>query len=226
MAKDLILIIEDDRELSDIMKKYLIRDAFNVIQIYDGLLAINELKKSIPKVILLDIMLPNFDGVEILKELRDTLNIPVIIISAKSTETDKLMMFGLGADDYMTKPFSMREMVARIKGLIRRENIYYDKNEQVKTFDNLRIYSGQYKAEVNGVELFLTAKEFKLLDYLTSNKDRVYSKQQLIDYVWGFENYIDENAVCVCIARLREKLSAHDIDNIKTVWGVGYKWQE
>lgn len=224
--KDLILIIEDDKELSGIIKNYLLREDFGVEQVFDGNLALSEIKRLSPKAVLLDIMLPNLDGMEIIKELRNISHIPVIVISAKSAESDKLVMLGLGADDYMIKPFSMREMVARVKGQLRREGIYNAKPEKVKVFGNLKICSEEFKATVNDNELQLTAKEFKLLDFLTANEGRVFSKQQLMDSVWGVDGFVDENTVSVSIARLREKLAAHGIENIKTVWGVGYKWQK
>jgi len=224
--KDLVMIIEDDKELSEIMKDYLLREDYAVEQVFDGNLALNEIKRTQPKVILLDIMLPNLDGIEIIKEIRGILNIPVIVISAKSAESDKLIMLGLGADDYMIKPFSMREMTARVKGQIRRENIFSQKTDKAKVFGDLKINSENFKATVNEVEIQLTAKEFKLLDFLTSNQGRVFTKQQLMDSVWGYDGFVDENTVSVCIARLREKLAAFNIDGIKTVWGVGYKWQD
>lgn len=225
MAKDLILIVEDDKELSEIIKNYLLREDYGVAQVFDGENAIREIKRLSPKVILLDIMLTDVDGMDILSQLRELFHIPVIVISAKSSESDKLVMLGLGADDYMVKPFSMREMVARVKGLLRRENIYSGKTDKAKIFGRLKIDSECFKVTVDETELQLTAKEFKLLDFLSSNPDKVYSKQQLMNSVWGYDGFVDENTVSVLIARLREKLSAFSIDCIKTVWGVGYKWQ-
>lgn len=219
-----ILIIEDDKDLSEIIKGYLLRENYNAVCKFngeDGLKALNEIR---PLVVILDLMVPIIDGIEICKTIRKEYNIPIIVISAKSSEADKLLLLGLGADDYLTKPFSMKELVARVSAQVRRLNMH-SRNDNSKYFGSLKIFPEFFRAEVDGEEINLTAKEFKLLDFLTANAGRVFTKQQLMDKVWGYDGFVDENTVTVSIARLREKLSQYNVGGVKTVWGVGYKWE-
>lgn len=222
-----ILIAEDNTELSDMMRNYLIKAGHVVYQAFDGQQAIELAAKMRPDLILLDIMMPVKDGYEVCHAVREFLNSPIIVTSAREAEEDKLKLFELGADDYITKPFSFKEAVMRVNAQLRR---YYDFNKQPsndteRRYENLTISPERFEAKVSGKILNLSNKEFKLLDALTLDADRIFSKQQLIDRVWGTDEYIDENTVAVTVARLREKLQREGINNIVTVWGFGYKWQ-
>lgn len=220
-----ILIAEDNIEISDIMRNYLIKAGHTVYQAFDGAQALEIADNMKPDLVLLDIMMPIKNGYEVCSRLREGMLLPIIVVSAKVAEEDKQRMFDLGADDYITKPFSYKEMVMRVNAQLRR---YYDFNTAQQKSDRhygkLMISSERYEAKVDGEPLNLTAKEFKILDFLTLNENQIMSKQKLIDEVWGIDEYIDENTVAVTIARLREKLSKVDINSVVTVWGLGYKW--
>ena len=222
-----ILIAEDNIEISDTMRNYLIRAGYTVYQAFDGGDALEQARKLSPDLILLDIMMPVADGYEVCESIRRDMNVPIIVVSAKVAEEDKVRLFELGADDYITKPFSFKEMVCRANAQIRR---YYDLNRTAASADrylgDLMISPDRFEAKVKGEPLNLTAKEFKILDYLTLNRNQIFSKQKLIDAVWGIDEYIDENTVVVTIARLREKLEKAGVQNVVTIWGLGYKWQD
>lgn len=221
-----ILIAEDNTELNDMLRNYLIKAGHTVYQAFDGAQAVDMAMKLKPDLMVLDIMMPVKDGYEACREVRASLNIPIIVASAKETEDDKEKLFDLGADDYITKPFSFKEAVMRVNAQLRR---YYKFNTAEKTdcrrMNELTVYPDKFEARIMNEPLKLTAKEFKMLDVLTANPDRIFSKSQLIDRVWGEYEYIDENTVAVTVLRLREKLEAKGVKNIVTVWGLGYKWQ-
>lgn len=221
-----ILIAEDNTELSDMFRNYLLKAGHAVYQAFDGPQTIDMALKLKPDLLVLDIMMPVVDGYEVCRTLRKSLNIPIIVASAKETEEDKLALFELGADDYITKPFSFKEAVSRVNAQLRR---YYEfnrrENGDVRRYGALTICPERFEARVIDEPLRLTAKEFKMLDVLSENADRIFSKQQLIDRVWGTDEYIDENTVAVTVARLREKLAEKGVNDIQTVWGFGYKWQ-
>lgn len=221
-----ILIAEDNSEISDMMKSYLQRAGHDAYQAYDGAETLQKVKDVKPDLVLLDIMMPKLDGFTVCETLRKTTNIPIIVVSAKVTEEDKVRMFDLGADDYITKPFSFKEMVMRVGAQLRR---YYEFNVVPtgdRRYGELLISPSRYEARVGEEPLALTSKEFKILDYLTSHENQIMPKQKIIDDVWGVDEYIDENTVAVTIARLRDKLSKVGINNVVTVWGLGYKWQD
>ena len=221
-----VLIAEDNTELNDMLRNYLIKAGHAVYQAFDGEQAVDMALKLKPDIMILDIMMPKRDGYDVCRTVRKSLNIPIIVASAKETEEDKIALFELGADDYITKPFSFKEAVTRVNAQLRR---YYEFNKREKTEERrmgeLVVYPARLEARVMGEALKLSAKEFKMLDVLTENADRIFSKSQLIDRVWGTDEYIDENTVAVTVARLREKLSEKGVSNIQTVWGLGYKWQ-
>ncbi len=222
-----ILIAEDNVEISDMMKSYLVKAGHEVYQAFDGLQALAMAKEIKPDIALLDIMMPGVDGYRVCETLRKTMNMPIIVVSAKVAEEDKARMFDLGADDYITKPFSFKEMVMRVAAQLRR---YYEFNtanlQEDRHYGNLMISSSRYEVKVDGEPLNLTAKEFKILDYLTLHENQIMPKQKIIDDVWGIDEYIDENTVAVTIARLRDKLAKVGVSNVVTVWGLGYKWQD
>ena len=222
-----ILVAEDNREISDMMKSYLVKAEYEVHQAFDGAEALEKAKIVKPDLALLDIMMPKADGFAVCETIRKTMNIPIIVVSAKTSEDDKVRMFDLGADDYITKPFSLKEMVVRVGAQLRR---YYEFNTQSVAKDRkygaLTISSDRYEVKVDGEILNLTAKEFKIIDYLTIHENQIMAKQKLIDDVWGIDEYIDENTLAVTISRLRDKLAKVGIYNVVTVWGLGYKWQD
>lgn len=221
-----ILIAEDNTELNDMMRNYLIKAGHSVYQAFNGAQALEYARSMQPDLVLLDIMMPVIDGYEVCTSLRNEMSIPVIVVSAIVGEDEKLRMFELGADDYITKPFSFKEMVGRVNAQLRR---YYEFNTQdraERVYGNMSISSTRHEVKVNGETVNLTAKEFALLDVLTKHPNQLFGKQQLIDLVWGYDDYIDENTVAVTVARLREKLAKYSISNVVTVWGLGYKWQD
>lgn len=230
MANEKILVIEDDADILKIVCSYLEKDNYTVKKASDGEEGIRLAEEFTPELVLLDIMLPKVDGMEVCRRIRMFSNAPIMIISAKSEDMDKLLLLGLGADDYLTKPFSLIELGARVRSHLRRFTLLGSAadNRQANTArccGDVMIDPTYHKVTVCGKAVELTAKEFKLLDYLSQHPSQVFSKEQLINNVWGYSEYIDLNTITVYVGRLREKLSAAGVCYIKTVWGVGYKWE-
>lgn len=231
MANEKILVVEDDKEIQKIVCGYLRKESYVVCCASDGEEGIRQAKEFCPQLIILDIMLDKVDGVEACRILRSISNVPIMIVSAKSTEMDKLLLLGIGADDYLTKPFSLVELGARVRSHLRRfttlgsEVTKADGEQTVRTYGEVTIDAVRHIVTVCGKEIGLTAREFKLLDFLAQHPSQVFSKEQLIDNVWGYTEYIDLNTITVYIGRLREKLAIEGQCYIKTVWGVGYKWE-
>lgn len=222
-----VLIIEDEKSISDIVKFNLVKEGFEVDTAFDGLAGLNKALETNPDLILLDIMLPSMDGFQVCKKVRETSMIPIIMLTAKEEEVDKVLGLELGADDYITKPFGMRELVARIKANIRRTEIAGElKNEpaDVQAFGNLEIDMNRYEARKNGEALELTLREFELLKYLAERENKVFSREQLLEEVWGYEYYGDIRTVDVTVRRLREKLEddSSEPQYIMTKRGIGY----
>ncbi|MDR1796214.1 MAG: response regulator transcription factor [Clostridiales Family XIII bacterium] len=222
-----VLIVEDEKPISDIVKFNLSKEGFETMAAYDGAEGLEMALKSDPDLVLLDVMLPTIDGFEICKRIREKSNVPIIILTAKEEEVDKVLGLELGADDYITKPFGLRELIARVKANIRRtgmaEVVGADPSN-VKDFGNITIDLNRYEARKNGEPLELTLREFELLRYLAEREDKVYSREQLLEDVWGYEYYGDIRTVDVTVRRLREKLE-DDSSNpryILTKRGVGY----
>ncbi|MEW8957444.1 response regulator transcription factor [Clostridium sp.] len=223
---DKILVIEDDNDLGNLIKDYLEINGFQVLIANDGLKGTELSNDPKIKLIILDIMLPLLDGIEVCKRIRKISKMPIIMLSAKSGEMDKILTLGVGADDYITKPFSPMELVARVKAHIRRYTSFSnDIPLDIKQFGDLIVDSKGYKALLNGKEIALTSKEFQILDFFTSNPSQVFSKSQVYENVWGYSEYMDENTIAVYVKRLREKLGEYGEKSIKTIWGVGYKWE-
>lgn len=221
-----ILIIEDEKELAKILGAYLEVEGFLPVVAYDGSEGLSAFHREKPGLVLLDIMLPIKDGIAVCKEIRETSDAPVIMISAKSGEMDKVIALGIGADDYVTKPFSPLELVARVKANLRRYEQMSGKIAAVKDeiiIGDLVLNKSSYTAAAQGKDLTLTTKEFDILYYFATNPNQVFSKEQIYNGVWGYSKYCDDNSVTVYIKRLREKLERYDLDYIKTVWGAGYK---
>ncbi|MDT0125657.1 response regulator transcription factor [Paenibacillus sp. RRE4] len=227
-SKRKVLIIEDEHDISRILRDFLMKNGYEAAVAATGEDGLQIMELLRPDYIILDIMLPDQDGIDVCREIRRRNNIPILILSARGSDTDKVLGLGFGADDYMSKPFSLSELLARINAHFRRYdslNTVQDHSHLLR-FANLEIDKKAYKVTVNGNEVSLSAKEFQLLYYLASNKNQVFSKSQLLDAIWGFDAYGDENTVTVYIRRLREKIE-HDASHptlLKTVWGVGYKF--
>lgn len=221
-----ILIAEDNVEISDMLRNYLMRAGHSVTQAFDGGQAIKIAEAIKPDLLILDIMMPVYDGYYVCEQVRKNSRIPIIITSAISTEEEKLRMFFLGADDYVTKPFSFKEMVCRVNAQLRR---YYEtpcpRPTEQKSYGALTIDAPRSEVKYNGEIIALTVKEFRLLSFLTDNENVIFSKQKIMDEVWGIDEYVEENTVTVTVGRLRDKLIKYGINNLVTVWGFGYKWQ-
>ncbi|WP_438297186.1 response regulator transcription factor [Sporosarcina sp. FA15] len=220
-----VLIIEDETELADIIRDYLKKDNFEVIICNSGNEALTIFNKVQPDIILLDLMLPGIDGLEILRNIRLQSTLPVIIISAKETELDRILGLGLGADDYVVKPFSIKELVARVKAQLRRAttftNLQTDEKSVLK-FCDIQVNRISRVVKKYGVEIQFTAKEFDILSFLLSHPNQVFSKQHLYDQVWGFDEYGDLNTVVIHIQKIRDKLALANC--IVTVRSVGYRF--
>lgn len=223
-----ILLVEDDIEISDMLKNFLMTENFEVSTAFDGESACREFFADDYTLVLLDLMIPKKSGMEVMKEIREKSTVPIIIISAKDTDSDKTLGLGLGADDYITKPFSVAEVLARIKANIRRNTQYVvqsAKEESVFKCGSLAMNTNDYSVLKNGIRIELTAKEFEILKLLMKNPKKVYTKEQLYSHVWNDAYFGDENAVNVHISRLRNKIEDNPRDPkiIVTVWGIGYK---
>jgi two-component system response regulator VicR len=222
-----VLIIEDEKPISDIVKFNLTKEGFETEVAYDGQEGLEKALKGNPDLVLLDVMLPTIDGFEICKRIREKSSVPIIILTAKEEELDKVLGLELGADDYMTKPFGPRELIARVKANIRRSGMVEIVGADpagVRDFGNITIDTNLYEARKSGQLLELTLREFELLRYLAEREDKVYSREQLLEDVWEYEYYGDIRTVDVTVRRLREKLE-DDSSNPKyilTKRGVGY----
>lgn len=227
MENKKILIVDDDENICELLRLYLEKDGFDTIIANDGGQAISCAQLKNPDIILLDIMLPVLDGWQVCREIRKTSNVPIIMLTAKGETFDKVLGLELGADDYITKPFDSKEVVARIKAVLRRSSdAEKSTNAKEVRFENLRINITNYELEVNGVQIDTPPKELELIYHLASNPNRVYTRDQLLDEVWGFDYYGDSRTVDVHVKRLREKLEGiSDKWSLKTVWGVGYKFE-
>lgn len=222
-----ILIVDDDENICELLRLYLEKDGFETIVTNNGKQAIEYAGKHSPDLILLDIMMPELDGWQVCREIRKTSEVPIIMLTAKGETFDKILGLELGADDYVTKPFDTKEVIARIKAVLRRSNDIEKQNgvKEVK-YDKLRINLTNYELEVDGKIIDTPPKELELIYHLASNPNRVYTRDQLLDEVWGFDYYGDSRTVDVHVKRLREKLEdVSDKWSLKTVWGVGYKFE-
>lgn len=223
-----ILLIEDDIEISDMLKNFLMTENFEVVTAYDGEYACERFLANTYSLVLLDLMIPKKNGMEVMKFIRENSTVPIIILSAKDTDSDKTLGLSLGADDYVTKPFSVTEVLARIKANIRRNTQYaasVEKEESVITKGALTVDFDNYSVLKNGEKIELTAKEFEILKLLMKNPKKVYTKEQLYALVWNDVYVGDENAVNVHISRLRNKIedNPRNPQYVLTVWGIGYK---
>ncbi len=219
-----ILIVEDDSNIRELLHLYLEQEGYRIETAQDGADGLRTYKRVHPDLVLLDLMMPVMDGTQMIRELRTFSKTPVIILTAKGEVFDKVALLELGADDYITKPFEMREVIARIKAVMRRYE--QDEGEPRLVFDNLSIDKQSYNITVKGQKMEIPPKEIELLYFLASSPNRVFTRAQLLDDVWGFDYFGDTRTVDVHVKRLREKLQGvSDQWEIKTVWGVGYKFE-
>ena len=228
MANERILIVDDDTNICELLRLYLEKDGFQTDIVTDGIKAIEVFNSVNPELVLLDIMLPGMDGWQICREIRKTSQTPIIMLTAKGETFDKVLGLELGADDYITKPFETKEVIARIKAVLRRSSSVSSTTATTKevNFDKLSINLTNYELKVDGKAIDTPPKELELIFHLANNPNRVYTRDQLLDEVWGFEYYGDSRTVDVHVKRLREKLEGvSDKWELKTVWGVGYKFE-
>ncbi|MBE6885428.1 MAG: response regulator transcription factor [Oscillospiraceae bacterium] len=222
-----ILVVDDDINICELLRLYLEKEGFHVLMANDGEQALAKFGKENPDLILLDIMLPGLDGWQVCREIRKKSNVPIIMLTAKGETFDKVLGLELGADDYVVKPFDTKEIVARVKAVLRRAgNAGQGADAQEVTYEKLSVNMTRYELRVDGKPIDTPPKELELLFHLASNPNRVYTRDQLLDEVWGFEYYGDSRTVDVHIKRLREKLEGVSEQwCLKTVWGVGYKFE-
>ncbi len=222
-----LLVVDDDPNICDMLKLYFENEGYQVKTAYDGFEGIKTFKIYEPDLVLLDIMMPRKDGWQVCREIREISPKPIIMITAKGDVFDKVLGLELGADDYTVKPFDMKELSARIKAVLRRYNAHTKtSDDEVVKFENIEISLQKYELKLNGKAIDIPPKELELLYFLASNCNRVFTRDQLLDKVWGFDYLGDSRTVDVHVKRLREKLEGvSDKWTLKTVWGVGYKFE-
>lgn len=221
------LIIEDDENIAELLRLYLEKDGFTVLQAADGGTGVRLAQEENPVIVLLDIMLPVLDGWQVCRKIREFSKMPIIMLTAKGETFDRINGLEMGADDYVVKPFEVKELLARIHAVLRRSECQ-DKSEEEKKllFDKLTVNLDSYELIVDGKRIDTPPKEMELLYHLASTPNRVYTRNQLLDEVWGFDYFGDSRTVDVHVKRLREKLEGvSDQWALKTVWGVGYKFE-
>ena len=225
--KPYILLVDDDPNISRLVQLYLEKEGFEVKTADRGDDALSEFRKLSPDLMLLDVMLPGMDGWQVLKAIRKTSTIPIIMLTAKDETFDKVLGLELGADDYITKPFDTKELVARVKAVLRRTQGAEEEKQEGLSFPGLTVSLTQYEVHYEGRKIDMPPKELEVLYFLASHQNRVFTREQLLEQVWGFDFFGDSRTVDVHIKRLREKLQGSEKYGwcIKTVWGVGYKFE-
>lgn len=222
-----ILVVDDEKEIRDLLEINLRNEGYKVIKAENGNEALVILAQEKIDLIVLDIMMPGIDGIEVCRKVREKMNIPILMLSAKSEKMDKIQGILTGADDYIVKPFDSLELIVRIKALLRRAYCFNNINENTNIIqiENVKIDKSQHKVKINNEEISLTAREFDILYLLASNRGRVFSSEEIFEKVWKEKYFQSNNTVMVHMSRLREKLKVHGEENniIHTVWGVGYK---
>jgi DNA-binding response OmpR family regulator len=228
MRDTLIMVVEDEPSIAEIVSLYLKRGGFQVQVVRDGEAALEAMTRRMPDLLVLDIMLPKLDGFEITHWVRDQSDIPIIMLTARREEVDRIAGLEMGADDYVVKPFSPQELVSRVRAVLRRtKGGSRDSTDSPLIFDDLHVDPQTRLVKVSGEEILLTVKEFDLLWLLACHPRQVFSRQQLLERVWGLSDFIDPSTVTVHVRRLREKIEANPSEpgHIITVWGVGYKFE-
>ena len=232
MQRQKILIVDDDENIAELISLYLTKECFETKMVYDGKEALEAFASFQPDLILLDVMLPSMDGNEVCKTIRQDSNVPIIMLSAKGETFDKVLSLTLGADDYMIKPFDSKELVARVKAVLRRYTSCMQKASDGSTrqgdyveYPDLIVNLTNYSVIYKGHTVDMPPKELELLYFLASSPNQVFTREQLLDHIWGYEYLGDTRTVDVHIKRLREKLSDNSSWAISTVWGIGYKFE-
>ena len=226
MNPEKILVVDDDLNICELLRLYLTKEGYNVVIANDGVAAVTMFQEESPSLVLLDIMLPKLDGWQVCREIRKFSETPIIMLTAKGEVFDRVLGLELGADDYVVKPFDTKEIVARIKAVLRRSASSTVEEIKEVHYDKLSINLTNYELKVNGVQIDTPPKEMELIFHLAKNPNRVFTRDQLLDEVWGYDYYGDSRTVDVHVKRLREKLEgASDKWELRTVWGVGYKFE-
>ncbi len=224
MNETKILVVDDEKNICELLRLYLEKEGFGVLMAFDGEQAVDSVRKNAPALVLLDIMMPRVDGWEAVRQIREFSKVPIIMLTAKGEVFDKVMGLELGADDYIVKPFDTKEVVARVKAVLRRSDGGSSDGEV--RYDKLVVNIVKYELVVDGVKVDTPPKELELLYHLAKNPNRVFTRDQLLDEVWGFEYFGDSRTVDVHVKRLREKREGlSDQWELKTVWGVGYQFE-
>ncbi len=232
--KQKILIVDDDTNIAELIELYLTKECFQCEQAYDGKMALKKHASFKPDLILLDIMLPGIDGYDVCREIRKTSSVPIIMLSAKGEVFDKVLGLELGADDYIIKPFDSKELVARVKAVLRRykpESLETAKEKSTESttesvqYQDLTVSLSNYSVTYMGNSIEMPPKELELLYFLATHPNQVFTREQLLDRIWGYEYVVDTRTVDVHIKRLREKIKDHAEWCIATVWGIGYKFE-
>ena len=226
--KQKILIVDDDNNIAELISLYLLKECFDTKIVNDGEAALTEYEAWQPNLILLDLMLPGIDGYQVCREIRTKSNVPIIILSAKGEVFDKVLGLELGADDFIIKPFDSKELVARVKAVLRRyQPVRTEQAPDIKCveYPDLIINQTNYSVLYQGQNIDMPPKELELLYFLASSPNQVFTREQLLDHIWGYEYIGDTRTVDVHVKRLREKLKGNDHWNIATVWGIGYKFE-
>ena len=221
-----ILIADDNQQITSILEEYAIKNGYRPIIALDGKEAIEKFEAHSPDIILLDVMMPIKDGFEVCRDIRETSNVPIIMITARGEDFEKIMGLEIGADDYIVKPFSPQEVMARVKAIMRRIS-HEEKDQQILAFDNLKVNLQDYTVYIDEANISMTKKEFEILWTLTKSKNKVFSRDNLLNSLWGYDYFGDNRTVDSHIKRLRAKLDKHSHPHwdIKTIWGVGYKFE-
>jgi DNA-binding response OmpR family regulator len=228
MSEHTILVVEDEPSIAEVVSLYMKRAGFQVTLVSDGQAALAELGQRLPELVILDIMLPGIDGFGIMRWLRDRSDVPIILLTSRREESDRIAGLEMGADDYVVKPFSPQELVSRVRAVLRRTRSGETGDTDAPlVFADIRIEPQTRLVTVRGVEITLTVKEFDMLYYLARHPRQVFSRDQLLEAVWGLSDYIDPSTVTVHIRRLREKIEVDPSNptHLITVWGVGYKFE-
>lgn len=228
-AKQRVLIVDDDTNISELISLYLTKECFETMCVEDGEAALKAVETFNPDIMLLDIMLPGPDGYQVCRELRKTSHLPVIMLSAKGEVFDKVLGLEMGADDYIIKPFDSKELVARVKAVLRRSSYASDegkpKDNGILHFDDLIINITNYTVSYMGNQIDMPPKEIELLHFLAASPNQVFTREQLLDNIWGYEYIGDTRTVDVHVKRIREKINDHPSWSLATVWGIGYKFE-
>lgn len=231
MNKQKILIVDDDENISGLISLYLVKECFETMVVEDGNDAVSAFHSFEPDLILLDLMLPGIDGYQVCREIRKDSQVPIIILSAKGEVFDRVLGLELGADDYLMKPFDMKELMARVKAVLRRTSVPHEEkkkttsNEQLVEYPGLVVNMTNYSVELKGNRIDMPPKELELLYFLAKSPNQVFTREQLLDHIWGYEYLGDTRTVDVHVKRIREKLGETPNWRIATVWGIGYKFE-